>query len=96
MKDYFTIHQVCECCEVSRTTILRMENRGLLRPVHVDPHSGYRYYDANNILRILHIRMFINMGLNYDDVALYFRSGGEIPGASAHIAGAAVRAPADL
>lgn len=77
MKGQFTIRQVCSCCEVSRATVLRMESRGLLQPAFVDPQTGYRYYDTNNITRILHIRMFLNMGMSYDDAALYFRSEGK-------------------
>lgn len=77
MKGQFTIRQVCQCCEVSRATILRMEQRGLLTPAFVDPRTGYRYYDAGNIARILHIRMFLQMGLSYEDAALYFRSEGK-------------------
>lgn len=77
LKDHFTIHQVCKCCEVSRATVLRMEKRGLLQPAYIDPRTGYRYYDTNNMMRILHIRMFISMGLSYNDVMLYFRSEGK-------------------
>lgn len=77
MKGKFTIRQVCRCCEVSRATVLRMENRGLLQPAFVDPQTGYRYYDMNNVTRILHIRMFLDMGMSYDDAALYFRSEGK-------------------
>lgn len=77
MKGQFTIRQVCKCCEVSRATVLRMEKRGLLQPAFVDPQTGYRYYDMNNVTRILHIRMFLDMGMSYDDAALYFRSEGK-------------------
>lgn len=79
MKDRFTIHQVCECCGVSRSTVLRLEDRGLLHPVFIDEKTGYRYYDTYNVTRILHVKMFLDMGLSYDDVALYFRSEGESP-----------------
>ena len=77
MEKFFTVGQVCKCCGVSRSTILRMENRGLLSPARVDKNTGYRYYDIYNVTKILHIQMFLNMGLTYDDAYLYFESSGK-------------------
>ena len=77
MEKFFTVGQVCKCCGVSRSTILRMENRGLLSPARVDKNTGYRYYDIYNVTKILHIQMFLEMGLNYDDAYLYFASSGK-------------------
>ncbi len=79
MKELFTIGQVCKCCGVSRSTILRMENRGLLSPAHVDKNTGYRYYDIYNVTKVLHIQMFLNMGLTYDDAYSYYASNGKSP-----------------
>ena len=77
MEKFFTVGQVCKCCGVSRSTILRMENRGLLSPARVDKNTGYRYYNIYNVTKILHIQMFLNMGLTYDDAYLYFESSGK-------------------
>lgn len=79
MTNRFTIHQVCKCCGVSRSTILRMEDRGLLQPAFVDEKTGYRYYNTYNVTRVLHIKMFLEMGLSYGEVALYFQSDGKAP-----------------
>lgn len=79
MEDRFTIRQICDSCGISRSTILRLEERGLLQPVHINEETGYRYYSTDNVMRILHIKMFLDMGLSYDDVALYFQSGGKSP-----------------
>lgn len=79
MKNLFTISQVCKCCGVSRSTVLRMEKRGLLSPAFVDENTGYRYYDNNNVTKILHIQMFLSMGLTYDDAYLYYASEGKSP-----------------
>ncbi len=79
MKKLFTVGQVCKCCGVSRSTVLRMENRGLLSPAHVDENTGYRYYDIYNVTKILHIQMFLNMGLTYDDAYSYYLSSGKSP-----------------
>lgn len=77
MKKLFTVGQVCKCCGISRSTVLRMEDRGLLSPAHIDENTGYRYYDIYNVTKILHIQMFLSMGLTYDDAYLYYTSSGK-------------------
>ena len=79
MKKLFTIGQVCKCCGVSRSTILRMEDRGLLSPARVDENTRYRYYDIYNVTKVLHIQMFLDMGLTYDDAYSYYASNGKSP-----------------
>lgn len=76
MKDLFTIHQVSQCCGVSRATILRLEGKGLLTPAFVDERTGYRYYDNHNVSLILQVKLFLGLGMNYDDILLYYRSNG--------------------
>ena len=79
MKKLFTVGQVCKCCGISRSTLLRMEDRGLLSPAHVDENTGYRYYDIYNVTKVLHIQMFLDMGLTYDDAYAYYASNGKSP-----------------
>ena len=76
LKDFFTISEVSKVCNVSRSTIMRLEERGLLTPAHIDEQSGYRYYDNHNINKILQIKAFQEMGLQYDDILEYYTSGG--------------------
>lgn len=79
MNDLFSIRQVCKSCGLCRSTILRMEDRGLLTPASIDRSTGYRYYDNYSVTRILHIKIFLNMGMSYDDILLYYASGGKSP-----------------
>lgn len=74
--NYFSMAQVTKCCGISRATILRLESKGLLTPARINESSGYRYYDNHNIMKILQIKNFLNMGMSYSDVQLYFSSGG--------------------
>ena len=76
MRDYFTIRQVCRCCGVSRATVLRLEQKGLLRPAFVDADSGYRYYDNNNVSWVMQVQLFLGLGMSYDDIQLYYRTNG--------------------
>ena len=75
-KDLFTISQVSKSCSVSRTSIMRLEKRGLLIPAYTDKKNSYRYYDNHNVSLIMQIQHFLEMGLDYDDIALYIHSGG--------------------
>ena len=79
MDDYFTISQVCRSCGVSRATLLRLESRGLLRPAYVDPQSGYRYYDNNNVSWIMQVQLFLGLGMSYEDILLYHDTQGNSP-----------------
>ena len=42
MRDLFTVSQVSRSCGISRATILRLEDKGLLTPARVDEQNGYR------------------------------------------------------
>jgi len=72
----FTIRQVCACSGLSRATILRLENKGLLIPARVDAQTGYRYYDNYNMSCVMQIKMFLSMDMSYEDIALYYNSQG--------------------
>ncbi len=76
MKNQFTISQVTKSCGISRATLLRLENRGLLSPALIDEKSGYRYFDNYNIARILQIKHFLSIGLSYDEIYEYFSTNG--------------------
>ena len=76
MENFFTISEVVKVCDISRSTIMRLEERGLLTPAHIDEKTGYRYYDNHNINKILQIQAFQEMGLEYNDILEYYTSGG--------------------
>ena len=59
---------------------MRLEERGLLTPAHIDEKSGYRYYDSYNINKTLQIKAFQKIGLNYDDISEFYSSGGSSSG----------------
>ena len=42
-KNLYQISEVAHACNVSRSTILRMEEKGLLYPFYVSKESGRRY-----------------------------------------------------
>ena len=71
-KKLFQITEAAHACGISRSTLLRMEEKGLLKPAYTAPESGRRYYDNYNIARILQVEKFKAMGLSPEDIADYF------------------------
>lgn len=77
-KNLYKISEVAHACNVSRSTILRMEEKGLLTPYYVSEESGRRYYDNYDVAKINHIEHFKEMGLTTDEILAYYDSeGGE-------------------
>jgi len=73
----FTMKQTAAATGLSRSTILRMEDRGLLTPAYVSPTSGHRYYDLYNVSRILSVQQLLELGFTNEDARLYFSSGAD-------------------
>lgn len=66
-KQLFQITEAAHTCGLSRSTLMRMEEKGLLMPAYTAPDSGRRYYDNHNVARILQIEKFKAMGLSAGD-----------------------------
>ncbi len=77
-KNLFRIGQAANACGVSRSTLLRLEEKGLLTPIYIEEDSGRRYYDNHNVARILQIEKFKSMGLNPAQIESYFSNGGDV------------------
>lgn len=73
----FPITQAANACGLSRSTLMRMEEKGLLTPAYIAPNSKRRYYDNHNIARILQIQQFQSMGFDAEETAAYFSQNGE-------------------
>ena len=65
----FTIREVAKTCGVSRTTLIRMEECGFLKPFRIDSQTGYRYYDADNITSIGQYLLLQNLGLSRNEIS---------------------------
>ena len=74
----FQITEAAHACGLSRSTLLRMEEKGLLAPACIAQDSGRRYYDNHNVARVLQIEKLKAMGLGTEEIAGYFASGGEV------------------
>ncbi len=69
----FTIREMCHACGVSRTTLIRMEESGFLKPCRVDPDTGYRYYDLQNVAAVGQYQFLNATGFSRREIAdLYY------------------------
>ena len=73
----FTVSQAAAVTGLSRSTVLRMEDRGLLEPAYVSPTSGHRYYDVYNIMRILSVQQLLEIGFTNEEARQYFSAGAD-------------------
>lgn len=76
-KGLFQITEAARACGLSRSTLLRLEEKGLLTPAYTAPESGRRYYDNHNVARVMQIEKFKAMGLSTEQIMNYFAGGGE-------------------
>ena len=67
----FQVKEVAAICKVTRKALLIYEQKGLLTPYRVNDETGYRYYNAENISKIMHIRKFQSFGFSLDEIAEY-------------------------
>ena len=68
----YTSFETARICNVGRTTLIRIEEKGFDNPRMVDEKTGNRYYDVVNINRILQYQMFHKLGLNTSEIIDYY------------------------
>ncbi|MBP2367728.1 MerR family transcriptional regulator [Pseudonocardia parietis] len=69
MTALMTIGDFATVTHLSIRTLRRYHESGLLEPEHVDPHSGYRYYTAEQIPTAQVIRRFRDLDMPVREIA---------------------------
>ncbi|MFF8276562.1 MerR family transcriptional regulator [Streptomyces lateritius] len=64
----FTIGDFARHGRVSVRMLRHYDAIGLLRPAHVDPHSGYRFYEADQLARLNRVIALKELGFTLDQV----------------------------
>jgi DNA-binding transcriptional MerR regulator len=59
---------------VSIKTLHHYDDLGLLKPIHVDRYSGYRYYDIGQLSRLNRILALKDLGLSLEQVIELLRA----------------------
>src|SRR6476660_5726006 len=68
MRSGLTIGEFSQITHLSVKTLRHYHDAGLLEPVQVDPHSGYRYYATQQIPTAQVIRHFRELGMPVREV----------------------------
>ena len=71
-KKLFSINYIAKVCNLSRATIMRFENDGLLTPAYIDPESGYRYYSSDNVAQVIDILKFQRVDIRFQHQLLKY------------------------
>lgn len=64
----YKIGQLARACDISRATLMRFEEDGLLTPAYINEESGYRYYDSNNLAQVLNVLKFQKLGFTKKEI----------------------------
>ena len=64
----FPMKYIVDTCGISRATLLRMEEDGLLVPAKKSSDSGYRYYDSENFVNIITILQYQHLGFTKKEI----------------------------
>ena len=75
MSTWIRIGDFARLAQVTVRTLRHYEHEGLLRPHHIRNRSGYRYYDAAQLLLVQRILVLRDLGLSIPDVRAALRSG---------------------
>ena len=65
----FRIGEFSQIARVSGRLLRYYDSLGLLRPVRIDPATGYRYYSADQLPRLNRILALKELGLSLDQIA---------------------------
>jgi DNA-binding transcriptional MerR regulator len=63
------IGEFATLADMSIKTLRYYDDIGLLKPVMVDPDTGYRYYEYSQLARAYRLSSFKNMGFALNEIA---------------------------
>ena len=65
------MYKIGDFSKMSKTTIKTLhyyEKEGLLKPIHVDRNTGYRYYETGQLVELSKIISLRQIGLSIKDI----------------------------
>jgi len=71
--DLFSIGEFSRVSKMSVKTLRFYDERGLLKPGHIDAKSGYRYYSSAQLTEANLIRLLRSLELSLEDIRLFLR-----------------------
>ena len=64
----FLTGEFSKISRVSKRLLHHYDEIGLLKPAHIDPSTGYRYYSANQLSRLNRILALKDLGLSLEQM----------------------------
>ena len=64
----FTVGEFSQLAQVSKRLLRYYDEIGLLKPIRIDPTTGYRYYSAEQLPRLNRILALKELGLSLDQI----------------------------
>jgi DNA-binding transcriptional MerR regulator len=77
VKDLLPIGQFAALSRLTQKALRLYDERGLLRPAHVDPATGYRRYSVAQLVEAERIRLLRALEVPLDEIAAILRARGE-------------------
>lgn len=74
MKEIISITDMAKLRNISTETLRHYDRIDLLKPVYVDPDTGYRYYSITQYEKIGTIRELKNLGMSLNEIKEYFNN----------------------
>ncbi len=74
MEEFYSIGETARLNNVSIKSLRHYDEIGLLKPMYIDPETGYRYYAYRQFSFIDKIKRYKNVGLSLKDLKEVFQS----------------------
>lgn len=74
MKEYYRIGETADLMGITTQTLRFYDKIGLVKPVKIDPRTGYRYYAYEQFHFIDRIKYLQSLGMPLDDIKEVMRS----------------------
>lgn len=72
MQDIISITEMARLRNVTTETLRHYDRVGLLKPIHIDPKTGYRFYSITQYEKLGTIRELKNLGMSLAEIKEYF------------------------
>ncbi len=74
MKNKLSIGEFAELRNITTETLRHYDRIGLLKPIEVDPKTGYRYYSILQYEKLGTIKELRQLGMSIDEIKKYFNN----------------------
>lgn len=74
MKDKLSIGEFAKLRNITTETLRHYDRIGLLKPIKVDPKTGYRYYSILQYEKLGTIKELRQLGMSIDEIKKYFNN----------------------